>query len=64
MTETDDECECAACQDHQARTNAWRLQHAPHLGERTGFVTEPFEHWAGPWFWLVCPCGARHLTDS
>lgn len=40
-------------------TDHWRQKHA-HCG---GTLREPFPHHPdGSWFWLVCACGARHLT--
>lgn len=42
---------------------AWREKHAGHLpAPAADYAREKFNHPSGTWFWLVCPCGAKHLT--
>lgn len=45
-------------------TAAWRMQHEHHLTDREPhFTKEEHPHPSGTWFKLVCPCGAKHLTN-
>jgi hypothetical protein len=55
------------------RTEDWRAIHEQHLVEqnltcgavqRFDFAREAFDHPSGTWYWLVCPCGAKHLTPE
>jgi len=66
MTEHRRGCVCRTCQRLQARTigtEAWRAQHLEHLRDPAlGFTVEDFPHPSGTWFWLICVCGAKHLT--
>ena len=46
-------------------TDDWQAQHRAHLDRPDrAFDRELFPHPSGTWFWLVCPCGARHLTET
>lgn len=45
-------------------TDAWKLQHMPHLGPGQRFVAQPYSHPSGEWYSLVCPCGARHISTQ
>lgn len=56
-------CDCATCAGLAAKTVAtddWLAQHRNH-GDLS---TEPFDHPSGRWYWLVCECGAKHLTTD
>jgi len=54
-------CACRSCTELSAR---WRQRHAEHLAPGATFETAPFNHPSGLWRWLVCPCGAKHLTGG
>lgn len=45
-------------------TAEWEQRHASHLAPGKEFAREPFNHPDGTWYWLVCPCGAKHLTGG
>jgi hypothetical protein len=64
-----DRCGCAFCAELKAKTmplSQWTAMHEPHLQRRGGeeFESEPFNHPAGGWHWIVCPCGAKFLTTG
>jgi hypothetical protein len=51
-------CDKLAAKVQPAET--WDAKHAA-CGPKT---TEPFPHPSGKWYWLVCPCGAKHLRSK
>jgi hypothetical protein len=48
---------------HLVTTVAWVEDHRAHDSDGV-FGREPFPHPDGTWVWLVCRCGAKHLTDK
>jgi hypothetical protein len=58
---------CDKLKNRVMTTGQWKAEHIPHFANydvTSGFKKEPSTHPSGKWFWLVCPCGAKHLTDS
>jgi hypothetical protein len=58
---------CDKLKDKVMTSDDWRAKHRPHLveyEETNGFKSEPFPHPSGEWYWIVCPCGAKHLTTK
>lgn len=56
--------ECTIEERLQAKTvstQQWQDKHGPHSKD---FGVIPFNHPSGNWYWLVCACGARHLTSD
>lgn len=46
-------------------TRTWRAKHREHLLEPgDSFNRLAFPHPSGSWYWLVCVCGAKHLTSE
>ena len=58
------DCLCRSCERIRTKTIStavWLQTHLQHSAMRT----EPFEHYPGDdLFWLVCECGAKHLTRA
>jgi hypothetical protein len=49
---------CRNLGERTVETAFWLHTHAEHgTHER-----EEFKHPSGRWFWLVCPCGAKHMA--
>ena len=52
--------DCKYCEslEKKVKTNEdWDHEHSEH-GDKT---KAPFPHPSGQWYWMVCPCGAKHL---
>ena len=49
--------------DRVVTTEAWVEVHREHDPDGV-FGREPFDHPSGTWVFLVCRCGAKHLTDK
>ena len=41
----------------------WKAKHSAHLQPDRQFAAEPFGYPHTTWHWLICPCGAKHLTS-
>jgi len=64
--ERDRTCMCATCRTLGGKvvlTPAWRAFHHTHL-TTPDFAREAFPHPSGTWYFLVCACGAKHLTSD
>jgi hypothetical protein len=55
---------CESLSEKVKTTEEWKAEHAEHVDAELPFASEPFPHPSGTWFWLVCPCGAKHLCDE
>lgn len=42
----------------------WSAIHEPHLPKGGLFDLKPFEHPSGLWTWIICPCGAKLLSEA
>jgi hypothetical protein len=62
-------CGCVFCNRMKQKTmtiESWESHHKDHCNFGDHFATAPLEHAPDgyPAFWLICPCGAKILTDK
>lgn len=59
------QAEKVRCQleDHVMTREDWEAKHREHL-QAADFTTQSFGYPHEDWAWLVCPCGAKHLTGT
>lgn len=62
-------CGCVFCNRMKSRTQtieSWENHHRAHCTFGGHFTEAPLEHAPEgyPAFWLICPCGARILTNA
>lgn len=44
-------------------TPDWKAEHSAHLGVGQSWTFKTFDGPHENWYWIVCPCGAEHLTS-